>query len=59
MWVARDGSRYESVGRQHVVELIKNAAGVWAPTGLDHIVAGSRFNLRLAVPVNVVALRAA
>ena len=39
-WVARDGARYTHLSDENVVELIKNAAGVWAPTGLDHLIAG-------------------
>jgi len=39
-WVARDGARYTQLSHENAVELIKTAAGVWAPTGLDHLVAG-------------------
>jgi len=39
-WVARDGARYDTLSDENVVELVKTPAGVWAPTGLDHIVDG-------------------
>jgi hypothetical protein len=48
MWVSRDATRYETLGHPSVVGLIKNGDGVWAPTGLDHIVDGKGAVLLLA-----------